>query len=469
MNPALPALFRTTTFRLVVVNAFLFMAFTIGLLAYLYSATFGYLSARANNEITAEIQALEAAYVTGGLARLNQSVLERASVPGSRRYFYVLLDRTGRRIYGDFGGFPQFEEPPASVNDPVVFTYGVATPDGETRERVAEGRVARLPDGGVLLVAFDRQEVSDLGPVVARAVITAAPIGLLLSLIGGGVIARTASRRAEALATTTAEVMAGDLSRRAPVNGSGDEFDRLSVRLNAMLERVEKLMMAARHTGDAIAHDLRSPLSRLRNRLETALSEPMDTADAQETIGQTLEEVDHVLATFNAILRLSRLEAGEGGRLVRLDVSDIAQEMGELFGPACEAADLGWSANLTKGLQVLGDRDLLAQAISNLLDNAVKYTPAGGAIVFEARRGREGDVVVSVTDSGPGIPEAKRDEAVKRFVRLEASRSEPGSGLGLALVEAVAEAHHGEFELLDGRGPPERPGLKAVLRLPRAA
>jgi len=250
-----------------------------------------------------------------------------------------------------------------------------------------------------------------------------------------------------------------------PVIGSGDEFDRLGQQLNAMLDRIETLMASSRHVGDSIAHDLRSPLTRLRNRLETALAEPMSEELAKETIGQTLEETDSVLGTFNSILRLSRLEAGQGGRMVRMNISALASELAELFEPACEESGLEFVTSIGRSLFVLGEKDLIAQALSNLLDNAVKYTPEGGKIVFSVSRGRDGMIVMDITDTGPGIPEDQRERVVKRFVRLEASRSEPGSGLGLALVEAVGRVHNGDFQLAHGDS---QIGLSARLLLPKA-
>ncbi|MEE9381477.1 MAG: HAMP domain-containing sensor histidine kinase, partial [Hyphomonadaceae bacterium] len=350
----------------------------------------------------------------------------------------------------------------------VNFSLDARAPDASIVKIEVEGRVARFGPDHILLVGYNRDDNRKIVDRITQAVYTAAPIGLVLSLLGGVLISRYAARRAETLAMTAEAVMAGDLAQRVPVSGSGDEFDRLAVRMNAMLERIETLMQSARHTGDAIAHDLRSPLSRLRNRLVSALAEPLTREAAEEALGNTLEELDLVLTTFNAILRLSRLEAGEGGRMIRLEVSEVAAELADLYEPACEAAELKFTTKISKGLWIMGERELIAQAISNLLDNAVKYTPAGGAIEFSVKRGDERFVALTVLDSGPGIPQEARGQAVKRFVRLDASRSAPGSGLGLSLVAAVADAHHGLFELLDAKGPPERPGLKAILSLPRA-
>ena len=369
-------------------------------------------------------------------------------------------------MIGDFPQLPmEAPELPGEIK-PVSLVIEMPRIDGSPIVSEAEGRIMRLDNGDVLMVAVETGERGVIVSRIRKAITTAAPIGLALALLGGYFISRYAAARADTLARTAEAVMAGDLSRRAPVRASGDEFDRLGERLNAMLDRIERLMAAGRHTGDAIAHDLRSPLSRLRNRLEAALLEPMSAEDARETMGQTVEEVDRVLSTFNAILRLSRLDAGAEGRLVFLEMHDVCEELAELFEPACEAAGLSFSSTIGRNMHVLGDRDLLAQAVANLLDNAVKYTPEGGSIRFELKR-TDTDVVISVTDSGPGIPEHQREKAKERFFRLDSARTQSGSGLGLALVDAVAELHKGSFDLLAGYGPQERPGLRAVLSLPR--
>lgn len=469
MKFSLPNLIRTTTFRLALLHSALFTVFVLGLLVYLYSATVVFVRAEAGASLDAELAELLQVYEDGQLVQLNRSVRERSSAAlpgsGSRQFLYLLQDAEGRKIAGQISGLQPL---PAGIIHTLSFDIDYPKPDGGIEARPTEGRAAVLPDGSTIFVGYDVQEFERVLPRITSAVRTAAPIGLLMSLIGGIIISRSAARRADELSKTAEAVMSGDLSRRAPVVGSGDEFDRLAEQLNAMLVRIEQLMQSSRHVGDAIAHDLRSPLTRLRNRLETTLAEPMSQDVAEETLEQTLGEVDGVLATFNAILRLSRLETGQGGRMAATDMSAILHEVGELYQPACEEAGLEFTSSIGRSLSVLGQREMIAQALSNLIDNAIKYTPASGQIKLEAARGRDNMVVVRVIDSGPGIPEEARERVTKRFVRLEDSRSEPGSGLGLALVAAVAEVHKGAFELADGNGPKSMPGLSATLRLPKA-
>lgn len=454
------AFVRTTTFRLALVYSILFALFSAGLLAYLFQATVGEMRAESKTRLEAEFRTLAVAWNTGGPTRLEQSLLERVLVD-LRDFTYQFEDANGRTIVGDMPRMPV--EPLGEVGTPRVVTFEIERPGPEGGANITpiEARIVRLGDGSVLLVGIKMDERIRQVNRITRVVATAAPIGFLLALIGGFFSARYAASRAESLTKTAEGVMSGDLSLRAPVGASGDEFDRLAEQLNAMLAKLETLMAATRHAGDSIAHDLRSPLSRLRNQLEARLRGPIDEVSARETLGETVEEVDRVLATFNAILRLSRVNAGAEGTLVRLDLSELCEELAELFEPACEDSGIAFAANIEADLELPGDRTLLAQAISNLLDNAVKYTPSGQSIGFNATR-RAGTIDISVEDTGPGIPESDLERVKERFVRLDEARTLTGSGLGLALVDAVAELHAGEFILTRGD---DDLGLKATLSL----
>jgi hypothetical protein len=349
----------------------------------------------------------------------------------------------------------------------VQFDYDARSLDGTPSRRTAEGRISRLTQGGVLMVAYDVGQLGEMNRRISDVVWRSAAVGFVLSLIGGLVISRSAAQRAEQLARTTEGVMAGDLTRRAPVHGSGDEFDRLSEQLNAMLGKLERLVISSRSAGDSIAHDLRSPLTRLRNRLEAGLKENADEGP-RVALAKSLDDVDSLLETFNAVLRLSRVQAGATGSFRRTNLKGIADELAELYQPVCEEKQLTFTYQSQGDLFVMADTQLIAQAMSNLLDNAVKYTPSGGVVRMIAQHGANGDVELSVIDSGPGIPASDRERVIERFVRLEQSRSEPGSGLGLSLASAVAEAHSGRLMLGDGDGASGRLGLSAKLVLPAA-
>jgi signal transduction histidine kinase len=268
-------------------------------------------------------------------------------------------------------------------------------------------------------------------------------------------------------------VQEGDLKARAEVRNSGDELDELGAGLNTMLDRLEGSMSSIRHAGDAIAHDLRSPLTRMRAKLEVALMDAeAGKIDGVDAVQLALDEADNLLKTFNTVLAIARLQAAAGRtpdpRV--FDAADLAADMAELYEPASEEKGLEFSAEIERGLMIAGNQPFLAQALANIIDNAIKYTPTGGAVMLRARRRSSGEIEYSVTDTGPGVPEGDRERVIERFVRLDNSRTEAGSGLGLSLVGAVMEAHGGRV-LLD-EGPGEYggfgPGLRVALVLPAA-
>ena len=459
------AFIRTTTFRLALVYTTLFALFSAGLLTYLYQATVGASRAEATARLEAEFRTLAVAYNRGGPERLEQSLLERALVR-VRDFTYQFETANGQTIVGDMPRMPVDTSDDLGEVRRVTFEVERPFADRGTEVTTIEGRIVRLDNGSVLLVGIKMDERNRLVQRVTFAVATAAPFGIVLALIGGFFSASYASRRAEGLTRIAEAVMGGDLTQRADIGSSGDEFDRLSERLNAMLARLEDLMETTRHAGESIAHDLRSPLSRLRNRIEAALRDEMTVDSARDTLAQTVEEVDHVLSTFSAILSLARVGNASGESFEEIDLSELAEEMAELFEPACEEADLLFYAQIEAGLSVIGDRALLAQAISNLLDNAIKYSPAGGSIKFAATNQDEG-AGLSVRDSGPGIPDADRDRVKERFVRLDQARTLPGSGLGLALVDAVAQLHKGNLTLGSAGHAEPNVGLLVELNLPK--
>jgi signal transduction histidine kinase len=274
---------------------------------------------------------------------------------------------------------------------------------------------------------------------------------------------------AEGLSNTAREVMAGDLSRRAPVRGSGDEFDELAGSMNAMLDRLEQLMQTTRTAGDAIAHDLRSPLTRFRQKLEVALEKPADSTGDREALRNALDEADRLLDMFSAVLKLARVEAAGNWRFERVDVSEILRELVEFYEPAAEEQGRTLKGYIADGLNLNGEVGLFTQAVSNLIENALKYTPEGGHVEVRAVRRPDGRIEIDVLDDGPGVPPVERDRVLERFVRLETARTTPGVGLGLSLVAAVARLHHGGLHLRDGLGDGERKGLGAALVLPAMA
>ncbi|HEX6861051.1 MAG TPA: HAMP domain-containing sensor histidine kinase [Caulobacteraceae bacterium] len=464
----LPRTFRTTPFRLTLLFLALFAAAAAAFLAYIYVATAGEVNRRADAEITAEMASLEAAYRQGGVNALNATLIERAA--SERPFLYLLMDKDGERITGSIEESPvdEFDREKGAWTS---FQVTDTDPDGGEVKRPARGMQERLSGGEILFVGADVGESESYVRKIVRALWGAGALVILLGLFGGVLVSQNVSRQMAGLVELVEAVRSGDLKKRAPVRGTKDEYDELADGLNDMLDRLEGLMGGLRHAGDAIAHDLRSPLTRLKARLEVALIEAENgTGDPRKALEQALEDADGVLNTFNAVLAIARLQAaGQAPNQSVFDPGELAADIAELYGPLCEEKDIDFKAEITPQLQVKGNREFIAQALANVLDNAVKYTPDGGAVMLRARRRSSGEIEFSVTDTGPGVPEQDRARVVQRFVRLENSRNEPGAGLGLSLVGAVAEAHGGRLELDEGPGAVDGygPGLRVALVFPR--
>jgi len=444
----LPGLLRTTPFRLTLLFLALFAAAAAAFLLYIYEVTVGEVSRFADAGILREMQSLESVYTAGGDDALKASLIDRTE--SGRPYFYLLLDPAGHRIWGTISHAPtgQFSE-----SDTVWMYFDV---NGKVSGRkLARGERQRLSGGEVLFVGADFSEAQTYIVKIVQALWGAGALVVLLGLGGGLIVSRNVNRSIAGLNAVVAAVQDGDLAARVE-----------------MLDRLERSIGSLRHAGDAIAHDLRSPLSRLRARLEVALLEvETGKGDPMEALAQALEDTEGVLRTFSAVLAIARLQAaGSAPDQQPFDPGGLASDMVELYEPVCESRDLEFEAEISRGLTVRGNREFIAQALSNILDNAVKYTPGGGAVMLRVRRRSSGDVEFSVTDTGPGVPEADRARVVERFVRLENSRNQPGAGLGLSLVAAVAEAHGGMLEVDEGPGMfnGKGPGLRVALVLPRA-
>jgi signal transduction histidine kinase len=463
----LPALFRTTPFRLTLIFLAVFVFGAAAFLFYIYAVTAGEVIRRADRDIGAEMRSLETVYRQGGVNALNQQLIERTA--DGRPFLYLLMDKSGRRITGSIAVSPLA----ASDEDDAwtAFTVTETDPNGAEVRQPARGEQIKLPTGERLFVGSDIGQAEAFVVKIVHALWGAAALMVLLGLLGGLIVSRNVSRAMAGLNAVVTAVRGGDLRARAPVRGARDEFDELAQGLNDMLDRLERSMSGIRHAGDAIAHDLRSPLTRLRARLEVALIDIENgKGDPEAALAQALEDAEGVLKTFNAVLAIARLQAaGQAPSPVAFDASELAAGMAELYEPFCEEKGLEFKAELTPQLSTYGNREFIGQAVANLLDNAVKYTPAGGAVMLRARRRSSGEIEFSVTDTGPGVAEADRARIVQRFVRLENSRNEPGAGLGLSLVAAVAEAHRGRLEIDEGPGAvgDAGPGLRVALVLPR--
>jgi signal transduction histidine kinase len=379
------------------------------------------------------------------------------------------MDQNGAPVSGSIGVSPVKHRNHDRIWASFVLTE--TNPDGATIRRPARGLQERMGDDW-MFVGSDIGEAEGFVVRILRALWGAGALVIALGLVGGVLVSRDVNRRLASLNGVIDAARRGDLGARAKARGTGDEYDELADGLNDMLERLERSVGGLRHAGDAIAHDLRSPLTRLRARLEAAMIEAdAGRADPKLALHQALEDADGVLRTFAAVLAIARLEAaGDAPDQAQFDPGLLAEDVAELYGPLCEDKGLDFKAELTPALNLKGNREFVAQALSNILDNAIKYTPSGGAVMLRVRRRSSGDIEMSVTDTGPGVPEADRTRVVERFVRLEHSRNLPGVGLGLALVAAVARSHRGHLELDEGPGGGEGgagPGLRVALVLPK--
>jgi signal transduction histidine kinase len=464
----MPSLLNTNAFRLAAVYFALFATSVLALLAFIYFSTAGFIERQTEATIDAEIRGLAEQYQEHGLAGLIDIIQERVNSARHTRSnvddtLYLITDPLLHPLAGNLEKWPSAgERGNGWIGFPVVEQRG-----GRTTTEDARASVIVLPGNFHLLVGRDLHEARIFRDRITRTLGWAALITLALGIIGGFFMTRNMLHKLDAVNRTSARIIHGDLSQRVPLTGSGDEFDQLAQNLNVMLDQVERLMLGMRQVTDNIAHDLRTPLARLRSRLEVTLIEKPDTARYAEALRETIAEADNLLGTFNALLSIAEAEAGsrrEGMAIV--DLADIARNVAELYEPVAEEQGLALKLDIAERITVRGDRHLLSQAIANLLDNALKYTPAGEVALKVQASGETARV--EVADSGPGVPPERREAVFDRFVRLEGSRSTPGNGLGLSLVRAVAKLHDGAVWLEENHPGQEMPGLKAVFQLPLA-
>src|SRR3989440_2598755 len=457
---ALGKLLRTTAFKLTLVYLTVFALFAVFLLAYFAWNTRRLITEQITQTVDAEITGRAEQYRQGGIRRLVFVVDARSRRPGSS--LYLVTTRAGEGLAGNVG----------SLATGILETAGwtetayrrLDDPDGA--EHHALVRVFQLPAGFRLLVGRDLEERERLYDIVLAAGRWSLAIVIVLGVAGGFFVTRRVLKRVDAMTETTRTIMDGDLTGRLPVAGTGDEFDRLSSNLNAMLERIEALMHGLKEVTDNIAHDLKTPLTRLRNRCEEALRLAEDESQYRQALESTIEESDGLIRTFNALLMIARAESGQAREgMTDFDAAEIARGVGDLYEPLADDKGIHLTVEAPAAARVHGNRELISQALANLVDNAIKYgagmNGAEAEIVVTARG--EGDrILLAVADSGRGIPQPDRGRAVERFVRLEQSRSQPGSGLGLSLASAVARLQGGDLKLEDNH-----PGLRTLISLPR--
>ncbi|MFL5237524.1 MAG: sensor histidine kinase [Rhizomicrobium sp.] len=445
-------LFRTLAFRIVLVYLALFAVSAGALAGFTYWNTKRALDEETDQTIQAEIAGLSEQYQRQGLGGLTDVITARSMHAGQG--LYLLVGSLGHPLAGNLDAWPTVKR---TGNRFVEFDYERRV-GGILEHHPARGRVFKLVGGLQLLVARDVHERSDTERMFTTALPWSVALMLTLGLVGGAVMSRNLLKRLDQINSTSREIMAGHLSRRLPVSRAGDEFDTLARNLNRMLERIERLMKGMREVTDSVAHDLRSPLNRLRNRLEGTLRRlPVEDQEAPE-IEAAITETDRLISTFDSLLLIAEAEAGAArNSMSRVNLSALAHDVWELYQPVAEENGIALEMMPAQPLEVRGNGNLLSQALANLVDNAIKYTPSGGKVTIAAEQNGKG-AIVSVADNGPGIPEDDRPRAIERFVRLEASRHSPGTGLGLSLVAAVARLHEARLELCDNH-----PGLKASM------
>ena len=447
-------LLRSSAFRLALGYGTLFALSALVLLAFVYWATASYMEQQTEETIEAEIQGLADRYRLTGLAGLTSSIRERIERRPQGSSIYLLTDADYSPIVGNLSGWPA----QASELDGGGFVDFDLAPLGDELAHRARAKPFLLRGGFYLLVGRDLHELEEVRSLLLRTMGWGAALTLGLAALGGAVASRSRLRRIAVINEAIGAVMAGDLARRIPEERQSDDIEELVVRVNRMLDELEKLIEGVRRVSDSIAHDLRTPLARLKTRLERLRRG--EQADAE--VEAAVEEADRLLATFAALLRIARIESGESGRgaFGEVDLTALIDDVVDLYGPLIDEAGKKLVLESAPHVGTVGDRDMLFQAVVNVVDNALKHTPAGGRIEISLTTSGAG-AEIAVADDGPGIPEAERDKVRERFYRLDRSRTTAGAGLGLSLVAAVVDHHHGALRLEDAK-----PGLRVVIALP---
>ncbi len=462
-------LVRTSTVRLTATFILIFVVFAILLLAFIGWQSSVSIQRQQANQIEREVRVLQSIDANQGIRALAYAVDRVSRSPGPGVYY--LGDATGQYLLGNVADVPAYVLLQPGV---YAFDYERADPFGESGDAneftsgprgYAVVRSVVLANGMRLVVGRDVVERRGFSAIIVQSFLVGVIGIILFSVIAGGITARRVLKRIDTIRDTSTKIMSGNLSERVPVTSRNDEFDGLATNLNAMLDRIEQLLQGLKEVTDNVAHDLKTPLTRLRNQAESALRDGATDATRQSALETTIAESDRLIQTFNALLMIARAEAGApSGALSEVDVSAVVADVAELYSPVAEDANIVVETAIEQDVRLRANRELIGQAMVNLLENAVKYAkPDGegqGRITIGLYR-QHGRVLIEVGDNGPGIPAEERRRVLERFVRLEVSRSEAGSGLGLSLVDAVTRLHGGTFRIEDNA-----PGVLAVIDLP---
>jgi signal transduction histidine kinase len=452
-----PRVLHTQAFRIVLVYVLLYAVSATALVAFTYWNAERALDAQTDQTIEAEVTGLREQYQRLGVLGLSDVITGRVAQHGSG--LYLLQSPTGSVLAGNLLELPSKAK---IIGRFVEFDYQRHV-QGEEVTRTARGQAFFLSGGFLLLVARDVSERALSRKLFTTTLPWSVGLMLLFGLVGGGFMSHNVLRRLDTINRTSADIVAGDFSRRVPLSDAHDEFDFLAENLNRMLERTERLMKGMREVVDSVAHDLRTPLNRLRNRLEEMQRRADPDSPHLEDIDAAIAETDRLIGTFNALLLIAEADSGiMRGSMAPIDLAAVVADVAELYEPLAEEKGVSLSMAPAGMMMVEANRSLIGQALANLIDNAIKYTPAGGHVEVSAVETPSG-IDLAVADSGPGIPPEDRARVLERFVRLESSRNSPGTGLGLSLVAAVARLHDAALTLGDNH-----PGLKATISFPRA-
>jgi signal transduction histidine kinase len=459
----LPEQFRSSSFRIAVAYSALFFVSTMAILGLTYLAATADALGTVRASLTDDMATMRKVYQTEGRDELVKEVARRArEAPDDR--FFLLIDEADTSVAGNLPpaafrpGWSNHRLDDALVQaDPSLRTIAGFNSDNELR---LLGIGETLGDGLRLMAARDAHALDETQEIIVAGLLWGGIVTSFLALAGGYILSLGPTRRVDAIAESLRTILTGRFDVRLPRTGKRDEIDRMSADINAMLDRIEVLVASLKQVSTDIAHDLRTPLSRLRQKLERMRRQARTVGEYEAVMDQAIGETDTIIETFNALLRIAQIEAGaRKEKFADVDLSTLLVELFELFGSVAEDRGHRMTASIAENLNAFGDRDLLTQLFSNLIENAITHVPAPGRIELAAGRAGDGDVTVAVLDDGPGVPEAERRRIFRRLYRLDASRTTPGSGLGLAMAEAIAELHNATIEALDNN-----PGLRMQVR-----
>jgi signal transduction histidine kinase len=447
-------LIRSAGIRLALVYATVFGVSAFALAFSLWYSTVGLLQRQVELAIRNDAVALADHFTVGGLPSLVIAIQNRLADSPDGDGIYLLMDARGARIIGNLDHWP------AGLNQTEAWYELPVSRKGAGS--VALLRAFALPGGDQMLVGRDVRARAQLRRVLQEGLLTAMGIMCVLGLVGAIVIRTLFRRMIQDIAATTRAISRGDLTRRVPKTGDGDEFDELAEIINDMLDRITRLMDGVREVSNSIAHDLRTPITRARTRLEDAALHASSPDELKSAIERATDDLDGVVAVFQALLRIAEIEAGaRRAAFATIDLAPVLDDIDDLYHAVAEERGLFLRTSIARPLVMLGDRELIQQAVTNLLENALKFSPPGSLIVFRAVLAGS-TIEITIADHGPGISEGDRLRATERFFRAESARSTTGSGLGLALVSAVAQLHNGTLTLSDNH-----PGLRTLIALPQ--